>query len=134
MAAGLQDMNAIASSAYKSIGVEGSIEGANDHQLVLLLLRGVLDRIVVARGAIERDDIAGRGQAIREAIAIVDGLRASIDLDQGEIAGNLASLYDFVEQHLVSANLNADKNMLSESFNILEQILVAWEGIGSHDQ
>ncbi|MEM7366613.1 MAG: flagellar export chaperone FliS [Pseudomonadota bacterium] len=127
-------MNATALSAYKSIGVESSIEGASDHQLVLLLLRGVLDRIVVARGAMDRDDVPGRGQAISEAIAIVDGLRASIDLDQGDIANNLASLYDFVEQHLLSANLQEDKNMLSESFTILEQILEAWEGIGNHVQ
>ena len=132
MSVGVQNMNGTALSAYKSIGVESSVEGASDHQLVLLLLRGVLDRIVVARGALDREDVPGRGQAISEAIAIVDGLRASIDLDQGEIAGNLASLYDFVEQHLLSANVNADKDMLSESFTILEQLLQAWEGIGSH--
>ena len=60
MSVGVQNMNGTALSAYKSIGVESSVEGASDHQLVLLLLRGVLDRIVVARGALDREDVPGR--------------------------------------------------------------------------
>jgi flagellar protein FliS len=123
-------MNQAALSQYRSVGVQGGITDANPHQLISMLLGGALDRIAAAKGAMQRGDIGRRGELLSSAIAIVDGLRASLDHSSGgEIAGNLASLYDYMEQRLVEANVSGEAQLLDEVSALLTDIRAGWEGI-----
>ncbi|GAB5453016.1 MAG: flagellar export chaperone FliS [Halioglobus sp.] len=123
-------MNQSALSQYRDIGVNSGVTDANPHHLRALLLAGAADRVASARGAIERGQIGRRGELISETIAIVDSLRASLDHEKGgEVAANLASLYDYMEQRLVEANMNGDVAHLQEVGALLAQIRTAWESI-----
>lgn len=123
-------MNEVALKQYQSVGVQTGVQSATPHQLIAMLLTGAIDRINSARGAIERGEIARKGELLSRAIEIVDNLRASLDHERGgEISANLQALYDYIEQRLVEANLESDIDKLSEAAGLLTQIQTAWDEI-----
>ena len=95
-----------------------------------MLLQGVLDKLAKANGAIQRKDIAERGQTISESIRIIDNLRASLDLSNGgTIATGLASLYDYMERRLVEANAQSNPEIVDEVITLISEIKSAWDTI-----
>ncbi len=126
-------MNALSSRAmnqYKQIGTQVGADSADPHQLIVMLFDGALERIAIAKGAIERNDIEEKGQKIGRVIAIVDGLRASLDMERGgEIAANLDNLYDYMQRRLFEANLKSDLSLLAEVADLLKEIRSAWIAI-----
>ncbi len=117
---------------YKSVEIQSSIEGASPHALISKLLDGALDRIAAAKGAIERNDAPLKGEKISGAIAIVDSLRASLDFARGgEISTNLASLYDYVEARMLTANADNSIECLQEAAAVLREIRAGWQGIAA---
>ena len=120
-------------NAYHSVGVESLANAADPHQLVVMLFNGARAALAVARGHLQRKEVAAKGVAIGKAIAIIDnGLKASLDLKVGgEIAQNLADLYDYMARRLLQANLKNDAKALDEVAQLLQQLGGAWESIGA---
>lgn len=115
---------------YKQVDLQGNMSGATPHHMINLLLQGALDRIAGARGAAERNEVARKGELISSAIGIVDGLRAALDHEQGgEIATNLASLYDYIERRLAEANVKGDIAIMDEVSALLREIKTGWDSI-----
>lgn len=114
---------------YK-LGVVAEVEEASPHRLIQMLYEGALQRIAIGKGAMQRKEIALKGQSISHAIAIVGGLRSSLDLSQGEIAVNLDNLYEYMERRLLEANLKNDAEVLDEVSGLLKDIKSAWDAIG----
>jgi len=115
---------------YKKIGAHGNTEGADCHRLIQMLLEGALEKIVTAKGCMERKDIAGKGANISASISIVDGLQSSLDRKKGgEIGENLFQLYQYIMQQLIKANINDSSEYLDESFKLLSTIKSGWDGI-----
>ncbi|MBI5040583.1 MAG: flagellar export chaperone FliS [Gammaproteobacteria bacterium] len=118
-------------AAYAHVSVQCGVSSASPHRLVQMLMEGALDRIATAKGCLERKQIAVKGQQISMAISIVNGLRASLDLDAGqEIAHNLDDLYAYMERRLFEANLRNDSSILDEVTGLIKQIKDAWDAIG----
>jgi flagellar protein FliS len=64
---------------------------------------------------------------ISRAVDIVQELRASLNLEAGgQIAANMADLYDYASNQLVRANLQNKPELLDEAANLLRQIRSAW--------
>ncbi|GJM11656.1 MAG: flagellar protein FliS [Pseudohongiella sp.] len=117
---------------YQRVDIQSKVSSSTPHSLVSMLLQGVLDKLAKASGAIERQDISERGQAISESIRIIDNLRASLDIvNGGEIANNLASLYDYMERKLVEANAQANEQILGEVVTLINEIKSAWDTISA---
>lgn len=117
-------------SQYQKVDVEGRIAGASPHGLVTLLLEGVQKNLALAKGAMERQDIAGKGNAISKAIRIIDNLRASLDVEKGgEVAANLSGLYSYMERRLMKANMESNPGLLDEVYGLVQQIRSAWDAI-----
>lgn len=115
---------------YQQIGVQAEIGGASPHRLVALLLEGALTRVMAARGAMEAGEIARKGELIGRAIALVEGLKASLDHNRGgDIAANLAAVYDYAENRLLLANVSNDPDVLTEVANLLREIASGWTAI-----
>ncbi|NYZ64353.1 flagellar export chaperone FliS [Luteimonas deserti] len=115
---------------YRQSQLEGAVMDADPHKLVALLLSGACERIRLAEACIERGDQARKGKAIGEACAIVGHLGGSLDHEAGgEIAANLASLYDYVLRRLTEGNLHNDPDALRESLELLGEIDAAWTAI-----
>jgi flagellar protein FliS len=122
---------AIAINAYKKVGVESKVIGADPHQLISLLFHGALDAIAKAKDEIERQDIEGKGKSISKAIAIIgEGLHSSLNKKTGgELAQNLSALYDYMVRRLVEANVKNDIAILDEVSGLLAGIAESWDNI-----
>ncbi len=117
--------------AYRRIGVETSMHTIDQHQIIVLLFDGLLREIARARGALARQDVPGKCEAIARAMRILEeGLITGLDLvDGGEIAQNLSALYNYCLHQLVMANAKNDDAMLQEVYALIEQIAQGWKEI-----
>lgn len=110
--------------------MSSGVEAASPHRLIQLLMEGALDKLAIAKGFVERGDIAEKGRFIFWAISIIGGLRGSLDMDKGgEISQNLYSLYDYMEGRLVDANRNNDIAQIDEVIGLLREVKEGWDGI-----
>ena len=124
-------MNAhTAMNQYKIVGLKSGVEGANAHQLIDMLLKGTGTKISEAKAAMAGGQIALKGEAIGKAIAIVEYLRASLDLGiDASFAEQLAELYQYMERRLLDANIQDDASALDEVQGLLRELSEGWSGI-----
>ena len=112
--------------------VAGSAEAAyaSPHRLVQMLMEAALDKIAAATGQASRHDFEGKGKNINWAISIINGLRSSLNLEEGgEIAGNLDDLYDYMVRRLIDANGASDPGTLHEVASLLGEVKAGWDAI-----
>jgi len=115
---------------YRSVGAYGSVESADPHRLVQLLYDALADALSLARGAIERGDVAAKGHAIGKAVGIMEALVSSLDHERGgDVAGNLDRLYDYMGREITRANLHGDAAALGNVAAVNETLRRAWAGI-----
>ena len=119
-----------ASAIYQQNSVRGSVEGADSHQLIGMLLDGVIDRINQARGHMTHGNVAAKGRNISGALAIVGELRDSLDhkVDRN-LSQRLDALYQYVTGILLQAQLNNDPAGLDEAIRLLTPIRDGWQAI-----
>jgi len=114
-------------AAYRSTAAHGSVAAADPHGLVLLLMNGSLERIAAARGCIQNKAYVEKARLIHRAVAIVDELRASLNLQKGgAVAANLNELYDYMCRQLLTATVTNDTEVLDEVLGLLQRIRDAW--------
>lgn len=118
-------------NAYNKVGLESGVVSADPHKLILMLYQGALLAIASAKNQMQRNEIVAKGVSINKAMAIIDeGLKGSLDLNVGgELAQNLAALYDYMCQRLLVATLKNDPEILDEVSRLLTDIKSAWEAI-----
>ncbi|WP_210725838.1 flagellar export chaperone FliS [Modicisalibacter radicis] len=118
-------------NAYARMGVETGVMAASPHQLIVMLFDGAQASLRAARLHLQQGNMAEKGKALSKAIDIVNnGLAASLDPEKGgEIAGQLASLYDYVVRLLLQANLHNDEKRIDEAARLLDDIGTAWREI-----
>jgi flagellar protein FliS len=59
---------------------------------------------------------------------MIDGLRVALDHERGgEIAANLARLYDYIIRRLTEGNLRNDAALLDEAVELLNEIRGGWD-------
>lgn len=115
---------------YRKVGVQTGVENASPHKLIQMLLDGAVEKVQLARGYMERRETAKKGQTVSWAMAIIDGLRSSLDMNRGgAVAENLDALYDYMLRRLTEANLTDDPAMLDEVSKLLNEIRDGWNGI-----
>jgi flagellar protein FliS len=125
-------INRRAIEGYGRGAVESEVNYASPYRIIQMLMEGALTRLATAKGCIERGDIAEKGRQIVWCMKIVDGLRASLDPEQGgEIAGNLEALYDYISRRLLEANVSNDVAIIEEATGLLEEIKAGWDAIPS---
>lgn len=119
--------------AYNKVDIESGVNAADPHKLILMLYQGALLAIISAKNQILREETAAKGASISKAITIIDeGLKACLDKNAGgELAQNLSSLYDYMNQRLLIANLKNDTDILDEVSQLLTELKGAWESIRS---
>lgn len=111
--------------------IESGVSAADPHKLIAMLYEGALLAIAKAKNCIMQNDVTGKGAAISKAIAIIDeGLNASLDKKMGgDLAQNLASLYEYMSMRLIAANLKNDMAALDEVARLLADLKDAWDSI-----
>lgn len=126
--AGYSQASSIA--AYKSVATHGAAVEAEPHQLISMLFDGALDRLVSARGSIERGDLVTKSGLLHRVGAIIDELRCSLDHKSGgSVAANLDRLYEYMTRRVLTANLNNDVAAIDEVVKLLREVRDAWNKI-----
>jgi flagellar protein FliS len=116
-------------SQYRSAYAQATAE-VSPHRQIAMLLDGAVDRLNMARGCMLGGDLPRKLALMSSAMAIVDYLRLCLDLPRGgEIAANLAALYQYMSNRLLKANLDNDAEAVGEVVGLLNQIRSGWEGI-----
>lgn len=117
-------------SFYSNVGLQSSIHNASPHRLIQMLMEGVIERINVAKIAMERGDHALKGVQISKAIAILGGLKDGLDFEKGgELAANLNDLYSYMEMRLFEASAHNDVERLEEVKRLMLEVKGAWDAI-----
>ena len=125
-------MNAsLAMKQYGSVSRNAAVEGADAHNLIMLLMKGALESIAQAKGAIAQGNIEMRGKKITRATEIILGLKDFLNVEQGgEVAQNLEELYDYMVRTLLEAHKIPSEDKLDEVGMLLTNISAAWAEIG----
>jgi len=115
--------------SYTDIGLQTQVLSASPERLITLLFNGARAAIAQARLHLEAGRLAERGAAISKAIRIVDeGLKTGLDMEAGgEMAANLANLYDYIVRTLLQANLKGDAAQLDTADRLLAELAQAWQ-------
>ena len=122
--------SATALKQYQQTSVHSGVMDASPHRLIQMLLDGALSRILSAKGSIKQNNIVKKGEQIGSAISIVEGLKASLDFNQGgDISKNLDALYEYITRLLLQANIKNDAALLDEAGKLLSEIKMAWDTI-----
>ena len=117
-------------NAYTQVNKYSGVTDASPHRLVQMLLEGALEKLAGVKVLLKHGDIAKKGETIGQIIAIIGGLRSSLNKEAGgEMAENLDRLYDYMERQLLQANLNNDVNILDEVSSLLKEIKTGWDAI-----
>ena len=116
--------------SYSQADVHGGAAYASPHRVIQMLLGNVLDKVALARGNMQRGNVAAKCEHISRAIAVVEGLRLCLDTNAGgDIARNLEDLYDYIERRLLHANMKNDLTALSEVASLVGEIKGGWDAI-----
>lgn len=116
---------------YQESDLSIQAAAATPHQLVLMLFNGLMDELVRAKGHIAARRYDRKVKSINKCIDILNALTSALDYEQGgDLALNLARLYDYCVYRLYDASEKLSIEMIEEVENILGNIREGWEGMG----
>ncbi|NEV60298.1 flagellar export chaperone FliS [Thiorhodococcus minor] len=115
---------------YRQAGHLAEAAVADPHRLIQMLLDGALERIAVARGAMVNGNPKIKGEQLGKAISIIDALREMLDHEKGgELAENLAALYEYSSRRLLQGSARNEAEALTEVSNLLREIKSGWDAV-----
>ena len=102
-------------AAAKELEKKG--ENVDPHQLISLLLAGMIERVAQAKACVVEENHADKAILVGKIRAILNGLRSSIDFNAGgSVAMNLETMYVYMIQLLENAESGQDE------YDILDEI------------
>ena len=111
------------------------VETAGSVDLVVMLYQGAVRFIRQGISAMERDDSRSAHTDLVRAQDIIVELLGSLNReDGGQIAVQLASIYDYCFRRLVTANVKKDPAAAREVVGILRDLGTAWQEIAAQQR
>ncbi len=105
---------------------QSSIMTASPEELTLMLYNGAIKFINLAKIHIENKEIEKANNAIKRAQDIIMELNNTLDMNY-EISNNLRSIYTFIMEKLLDANIKKDNKFLDEALPLIEEIRDTWK-------
>jgi flagellar protein FliS len=105
-----------------------TVSTASPARLVLMLYDRLVLDIVQGRDALRDNQFSDANKHLQHAQAIVLELRSSLRVDQWDGAPRLASIYGWVMQELVLANVERDAEKADACRKLIEPLRDAWYG------
>ncbi|MBO0212391.1 flagellar export chaperone FliS [Vibrio sp. Vb2880] len=119
--------------SYQQVDLDAQAAAATPHQLVVMLIDGLLNEIERIRGHISVGRLAEKGASINKCMNILIGLDSALDMESGgELATNLHQLYDFCQVELYQASVQNDVERLSTVETVMGNIKEGWMNFGQH--
>ena len=109
--------------AYKKT----SVETASKEQILLMLYQAAIKNCKKAIEAIDQKNLAKKGEYIGKMQDIVMELSNSLDFEVGgDVAKELASLYDYLLYSSTQANIKIDKSQMEGCLRVLNTLYEGW--------
>lgn len=109
--------------AYKKT----SVQTASREQILLMLYQAAIKNCKKAMDAIDAKDIAKKGESIGKLQDIIIELSNSLDFEiGGDVAKELASLYDYIIYSSTQANIKINKEPLQGCLSVLNTLYEGW--------
>lgn len=105
---------------------QNSVMLASPEKLVLMLYDGLLRFIRLGKKSLEERDFESANDCIVRAQEIVSELNVSLNMDY-EISHSLRSLYNFMYQKLIEANIKKDISIIEQVEHLVSGLKEAWE-------
>ncbi|VFQ44726.1 flagellar export chaperone FliS [Desulfoluna butyratoxydans] len=107
---------------YSAYAASAAREDLPQDRILIMLYEGAIKFIHLAVRGIEEKRPALKGEYISKVLAIITELSTALDMERGgEIAENLAALYDYMVRRLTEANIHNRTEALRE----VEALLVS---------
>lgn len=114
-------------NAYLKNYQNTQVQTASPEQILIMLYDGAIRFLEQASEAMGGGDYATKIKNIDKTLAIIAELNATLDHEiGGEVAANLASLYDFMMREIPRANARNDASVLAPVISILRELREAW--------
>ena len=112
--------------AYADTQRETSVSSANPAELVAMVYQRLLDHLHT--GKLQMSEGADSSESFTKAIALITtGLESCLDKEKGgEIAQNLALIYDWAGKEIMRARLRRDPEMIQGVINAFVPLAEAW--------
>ena len=115
---------------WQAAYLEGKVVSASPVELVQMLYDAASNAIDDAIRCLGAGDIEGRSVAVTKVMSIVIELAGSLDREKGgEVAENLARLYDYIYGRVLDAQVNQKQEPLLEARSLMETLREAWQGV-----
>ena len=108
---------------YKQIQINTAGRG----QLVVMMYEGAIKNLNRAIENLKPQSYDIANNAIIKTQDIITELMMSLDKSAGEIASKLESIYMYINNRLLEANMEKNQDILVEIKNHLESLLEAWK-------
>ncbi len=103
---------------------------ADPKRLVLMCYEGAIDNLKIGKQKIIEKDYEAKGKALIKAHDIINELLCSLNFEKGGIiARNLHSLYSYMLQVILHAQLKKDIKAIEDVIGMLEELRSAWEEV-----
>ncbi|MBD3233582.1 MAG: flagellar export chaperone FliS [candidate division Zixibacteria bacterium] len=109
-------------------------DGLNQKQLIVMLYNGIIRFLAEARESLNSDDKQTAQVKFEKARKIVFHLLSTLNLDAGEIALKLKSLYSFMILEITEASMRSDAEIVDRLIPIVENVKKGWEAIELNDE
>lgn len=108
---------------------QSAILTAPPERLVVMLYDGARRFLHQAAVAMRDGDVQTAHDRLRRAEAIIDHLLTTLDLEQGQVAERLQSIYRFCQRHLAEGRIKQDAAKLDKVSELLGELREAWAEI-----
>ncbi|WP_285163618.1 flagellar export chaperone FliS [Shewanella goraebulensis] len=117
-------------NAYKQTTLDARVASANPHEMVRMLLDGLLEEIERTSGHMERKNFEDKGKSVNKCLNIVHGLDSMLDLENGgEVATSLNRLYDYCSRQLVTASVENSVTELTPVIKVITDVRAGWANL-----
>lgn len=107
---------------------ENSILTASPEQILLMLYDGAISFLNRAKIHMQEKDNEQTNFCIIKAERIIAEFMNTLNFDVGgELANNLYSLYNYLYNRLIEANIKKDSEILDEVLNHLQNLRTTWD-------
>src|SRR5262245_51812024 len=119
------------SNAYREMAVQTS----SPTRLVVMLYEGAIRFLRESVVATESRDLNAKRQSIDRAVAVVQHLQGTLDMERGgAVALDLARLYDYITSRILDGSSRLETAPLEEAIKLLKVLLAGWEEVEERER
>ena len=103
------------------------IKTADNKQLVIMLYEKAILHLTDVSEQVNSPEFCQSSPKLKKALEIINLLRGGVDFEKGgEIAENLAALYDYLRDIVNEGSINKDISKFKEAISLMSTLLEGW--------